>query len=63
MRKIVTSFTVPISEPKNVCEIGAPKNSACAALIPSSFVKTPLVSIGTFPIPLRTVKSAKKIGA
>ena len=50
-----------ISVPRNVSEIGAPKNFACAALATSSCVRTPCLTGGFFPIPLRTVKSAKKI--
>ena len=60
---IYKQFATKASVAKNVCEIGAPKNSACAALIPSASVRTPLASTGTFPIPLSTVNKAKKIGA
>ena len=61
--RTVTIFTVPLVVPKKVSEIGAPKNSAWAADAASEEVNTPFPSGGFFPIALRTVKSAKKIGA
>ena len=63
IKATVTIFTVVLDVPRNVSEIGAPKNFACAALTTSACVKTPCLTGGFFPIPLSTVKSAKKIGA
>ncbi|CAB4715968.1 unannotated protein [freshwater metagenome] len=59
----VTIFTVVIFVPRNVSEIGAPKNFALAALTTSAWVNTPCLIGGVFPIPFRTVNSEKNIGA
>ena len=48
-------------DPRNVSEIGAPKNFALAADSTSAIVKTPRGF--AWPIPLSTVKSANMIGA
>ena len=63
IRKTVTSCVVKFPEPRNVCEIGAPKNLASAACCANSGVNVPRACGGFFPIPFRTVKSAKNIGA
>ena len=69
MRKTVTSLTLRSSLPKNVSEIFAPKNFACAALSRYSPLRKPrAIGAGTpsgvfAAIPLSTVKRAKKIGA
>ena len=46
-----------LSEPRNVSEIGAPKNFACAALMRYSPLRNPCGLF--FAIPLRTVKQIK----
>ena len=69
MRKTVTNLTLISSLPRNVSEIFAPKNSACAALSRYLPFKNPRAIGAATPsgvfaaIPLSTVKSAKKIGA